>query len=245
MEAVLITGASHRAGSAFAKELAGREYFVWIHYHTRREEALATLRSIQEAGGSGEIIAADLAEPTAIDGMLSEISASGNGELSTLINNASLFLPGTLTSSDIDDWNRVMNTNLRSVWYLSKQFVSAFPSAKRIITIGDASVSGGYAEHALYGLSKYALKYLNEQMAEAFAPAIRVNLISPGFMLKADCEPDEQWKQRNERTLTDNSQCLDQVINALCFLMGDPGMDGSELIIDNGLHLNQNHCYNR
>ena len=245
MEAVLITGAAHRVGGAFAKELAKRGYFVWIHYHTRREEALATLRSIQEAGGSGEIIAADLAEPAEIDNMLDEISASANRSLTTLINNASLYLPGTLTSADIDDWDRVMNTNLRSVWYLSKEFVSAFHSAKRIITIGDASVSGGYAKHAFYGLSKFSLKYLSEQMAAAFAPDVRVNLISPGLILRAESEHEEVWKQRNEKTLTDNSQCLNEVIKALLFLMEDPGMTGSELIIDNGLHLNQNHCYNR
>lgn len=109
--------------------------------------------------------------------------------------------------------------------------------AKRIMTIGDAAVSNGYAGHALYGLSKFGLKYLTEQMAAAFAPGIRVNLISPGYVLQGESEPDEIWKKRFSCTLTDNDDIVRSVLDSISFLMSDPGMTGSELVLDNGARL--------
>lgn len=241
MEAVLITGASHRAGSYFARALAGQGYFVWIHYHTHQSAALETLSCIEAAGGKGAVVSSDLADLKSVDEMVETISQTDNGDLTTLINNASVFQSGTIFGSKPEEWDVVMNTNLRAVWYLSRQFTKTFSTAKRIITIGDASVARGYAEHALYGLSKFALKYLTEQMAAAFAPEIYVNLLSPGYMLKGERESDAEWKERTASVLTDNNNCLQDVLNGLFFLMNDPGMTGSELIIDNGLHLIRNH----
>ena len=94
-----------------------------------------------------------------------------------------------------------------------------------------------YSGHAAYGLSKFALKYLNEQMAVAFAPDIRVNLISPGMVLQGDGEADTDWNRRSGQTLTDNQQIVESILSAVSFLMTDPGMTGTELLVDNGLQL--------
>ena len=237
IESVLITGSSRRLGSLIARDLASSGAFVWIHYRSGKVQAETLKQAIRNNGGEAECVAADLTDTDQIDAMLEKVGSTESGALTTLINNASLFLNGRLEDTDVSDWDRVLNTNLKAVWYLSSRFVSLFPSAGRIITIGDASASGVYTEHAVYGLSKYALKYLTEQMAASFYPRLSVNLLSPGFVLKGKNEPDRKWNERLEQTLLDNGKITEQILKSIRYLMSDPGMTGSELLIDNGLHL--------
>ena len=74
-------------------------------------------------------------------------------------------------------------------------------------------------------------------MAASFAPKIRVNLVSPGFVMKGDNEPEEAWEERSKQTLLDNGDIVQSVLKSIRFLMTDPGMTGSEIMIDNGSHL--------
>ncbi len=237
-ETVLITGAARRLGKLIAEHLASEGCFVWIHYLSHESEAFLLRDQIKENGGLAECVQADLSDTEQIDQMLEEILYSKHGKITTLINNASLFLPGTLEETSSAEWDKVINTNLKSVWYLSVSISKKFPTIKRIISIGDANLSGGYAGHAVYGLSKFALKYLNEQMASAFSPRIRTILLSPGMVLQGEHEPDEIWDRRLEKSLTDNSQIVQGILNGVTYLMTDPGINGSEMLIDNGLHLN-------
>ena len=237
METVLITGASRRLGSLIAGDLATAGHFVWVHYRRHREDAIALREQITASGGQCECIRADLSNTDQIDDMLRSIREHGSGSLTTLINNASLFSRGTISDTSPDTWDLVMNTNLKAAWYLSARFNDMFQTAKRIITIGDASVSKGYAGHAVYGLSKYALRYLNVQMAEAFAPGVMVNLLSPGLVLRGENESEDAWARRTEALPADNSGIVDSVLKGIRYLMSDPGMTGAELFIDNGLHL--------
>ena len=237
METVLITGASRRVGSLIAGDLASAGHFVWIHYRSHREDAFTLRDQITASGGQCECICADLRDTDQIDEMLRSIRGYGSGSLTTLINNASLFSQGTISDTSPNTWDQVMNTNLKAVWYLSSRFTEMFQTAKRIITIGDASVSKGYAGHAVYGLSKYALRYLNIQMAEAFAPGVMVNLLSPGLLLRGEHESENIWARRTEALPADNSGIIDSVLKGIRYLISDPGMTGTELVIDNGLHL--------
>ena len=236
-ETVLITGAARRLGKLIAEHLAANGCFVWIHYLSHENEAFALRDQILRSGGRADCVRADLSDTKQIDLMLEQIRNTEQGDLTTLINNASFFLKKKLGKTSPSEWDHVINTNLKAVWYLSSCFAESFPSAERIISIGDASVSGGYSEHAVYGLSKYALKYLTEQMASAYAPRLHVNLLSPGLVLQGNGESDESWENRQKKTLTDNTGIIREIMAGIDYLMTDPGTSGSELMIDNGLHL--------
>lgn len=237
METVLVTGAARRLGALIAEDLSASGCFVWIHFRNHEKEAYLLKDEIIQRGGSAECVFADLTNTGSIDAMLARIRKSENNHLTTIINNASIIEKSTIMEAKPEDWDRLLNTNLKAVWYLSTQFAKTFQTACRIITIGDASVSNGFAGHALYGLSKFALKYLNQQLAAALAPKIRSNIISPGLVLKGDGESDDLWDRRQQRTLLNNSGIIEEVLHAVEFLMADPGMTGGELMIDNGLHL--------
>ena len=237
METVLVTGAAVRLGACIAESLAEDGCFVWIHYFSHESEARTLRNKILSRGGRAECIRCDLSNTVEIDHMVDLILSSKQGKLTTLINNASVFLSETIQTTSPDEWDLVMNTNLKAIWYLSKHFAERFPSARRIISIGDAGASGAMEKHAVYALSKHALALLTEQMAVAYAPKVRVNLLSPGLVLKGDSEPVSIWEQRSKRVLTDNSDILFQVLDGIKYLMKDPGLTGSEIKIDNGFHL--------
>lgn len=237
METVLVTGAAVRLGACIAESLADDGCFIWIHYFSHESEAQKLRDKILSRGGSADCVRCNLSNMNEIDHMVDLISSSKQGKLTTLINNASVFLSQTIRTTSPDDWDFVMNTNLKAIWYLSKCFAERFTAAKRIISIGDAGASTAMEQHAVYALSKHALGFLTEQMAIAYAPKIRVNLLSPGLILKSETEPDFVWEKRNKRVLTDNSDILYQVLEGVKYLMKDPGMTGSELKIDNGVHL--------
>ena len=237
METVLITGAARRLGALIAEDLARKGCFIWIHYRTHQQEAFALRDRIIASGGKADCICCDLRETDEISGMLDTIKNSRNGDLTTLINCASVFVGKTLTETTREEWDLVLNTNLRSVWFLSCQFAAGFSGARRIISIGDAGVSRGMYGHAVYGLSKFALKYLTEQMAAAFAPDICVNLLSPGLALRGDAEEKSVWQQRLARVPLGSGDIITSILRGISFLMEDPGMTGAELLIDNGYHL--------
>ena len=237
METVLITGASKRVGAMIAADLAAEGCFVWIHYRTGQKEAEALRERIRKQGGMAECIHADLLDTHRIDEMLNTIRKSDYNQVTTVINCASVFCPGAIGETASEDWDRIMGTNLKAVWYLSSRFAGSFSSAKRIITVGDAGISCGMPEHAVYALSKFSLKFLTEQMAAAYAPKVRINLLSPGLVMKGDSEPDNIWEKRLGKNLTDNTGIQNSLLSAIHFLMTDPGMTGSEIFIDNGLHI--------
>ncbi|MBR6088515.1 MAG: SDR family oxidoreductase [Anaerolineaceae bacterium] len=237
METVLITGAARRLGSLIAGSLASSGCFVWIHYRIHEAEAFELRDRILRNNGHASCVRADLTQEADIAAMIDVIKASENGGLTTLINNASIIRKGTLQETTPDVWDAVMNTNLKAVWFLSCKIAREFPELKRIITIGDANAANGMNSHAVYGLSKFALKYLTEQMAAAFAPGIRVNLLSPGLVLKGESEPEAVWQKRLERVYLDNSSIVASILKTIRFLMDDPGMTGAELPVDSGIHL--------
>ena len=234
METVLITGAARRLGRLIAEDLAKDGCHVWVHYLTHEEEARQLCLEIRKNGGQADRVRADLADIDQINRMLADIQNSEHGCLTALINNASVFPRGTIRQTAPDAWDRTMNINLKAVWYLSSRFAELFPTAGQIITIGDAGTGNLMPGHAVYALSKHALKFLTEQMAEAFAPAIRVNLLSPGLVLRGEGEPEEIWKKRREKSLLNNDAIADSVLDGIRFLMKNPGITGSELIVDNG-----------
>ena len=241
METVLITGAARRVGAMMAENLASKGHFVWIHYRNGKDDAEALCKRIRNLNGMAECIRADLLDTQQIDQMLTAIRKSDYNNITTVINNASLFHRETIRETSVQDWDRVMGTNLKAVWYLSAQIANTFDSVKRIINIGDASISSGMSGHAVYGLSKYALKFLTEQMAAAYAPDIRINLLSPGLVMRGDAEPMDIWEKRLHKNLTDNADIQNSLLRAVHFLMTDPGITGSEIFIDNGLHIRFDH----
>lgn len=240
-QCTLVTGGAKRVGREICLALAEMGYFVWIHYRSSEAEAWQLREEIRRNGADADCIKADLSHTEEIDGMFERIRKSGKvPEL--LVNNASCFLQASLSDTSPAQWDQVMNTNLRAVWYGSEQFVrclkeDAGKSMGNIIHIGDVRARTLYAQHSVYGLSRYALRWLTRQQAAAYAPGVHVNLISPDLILKGEDEPDEDWQRRIAFSTNGKAGSPSDVLEGICWILKDRSLTGCEILAHDGIRV--------
>lgn len=169
----LVTGGNSGIGFATAKLLKDKGYAVTI---SGRDE-----KRVYEAAQllSVAYVIADLANSSEVDKLISAIS---DKPLNALVNNAAMakFMPLSLASHD--DFDVMMNTNVRSPLMLMKGLLPVLEQAQGSITnVSSAIVNNGLPNAAFYAASKGAIDALTKSLALEFAPlGVRVNAISPG-----------------------------------------------------------------
>lgn len=179
----LVTGASRGIGAAIAKELAEAGAHVAL---AGREEATlqATARSLPK-GGHAVAVQADVADTADLDRLVGEVVKELGG-IDILVNNAGLLPPAKqIYKADLDEWQTVMDINLRAPWYLSKLVHPHMKSRGGGAIVNVSSTSGLHHDIGLgvYGISKAGVVMLTEVCAKEWArDGIRVNAIAPGIV---------------------------------------------------------------
>ena len=175
----LITGASKGLGKAMALSLA--EAGATIALVSRDAEKLGEVkREIEQAGGNAEVFTADVSDEQSVNRLQSELS---DKKVQILINNAGINIRKQLHEFSLEEWQRVMNTNLTSVFLLSRAFVPAMKGTGygRIINMTSIMSHVSLPGRSAYSASKAALLGLIRALALELAPdGITVNGISPG-----------------------------------------------------------------
>lgn len=184
---VLITGASSGFGHHFAGLLAANGAKVTLG--ARRTEKLeARVAEIKAAGGEATAATLDVTSRESIDGFLSAAEAA-YGPAQVLINNAGVESGAkTYTMIDEDDWDFVMDTNVKGSWLLSKRFTERVAEHKtpngNIIMVSSITDRRTMKGQFPYAVSKGAMTRMTEVMAlEAAKYGIRVNALAPGYIL--------------------------------------------------------------
>jgi len=175
----LVTGGGTGIGAACCRELAKAGFCVGIHYRSSHEPAE---RLQQELPGSFTL-QADLSGREGMDSLYTALKERGG--LEVLVNNAGLALDAPLFSAKIDDFDRVVQTNMRSVWYLSKRLGRLMMRNRRgrIINISSVVGSTGNPTQTVYGMTKAAIDNFTKTAAVEFAAYnILVNAVAPGFI---------------------------------------------------------------
>lgn len=175
----LITGASKGLGKAMALSLA--EAGATIALVSRDAEKLGEVkREIEQAGGSAYVFTADVSDEQSVNRLQSELS---DKKVQILINNAGINIRKQLHEFSLEEWHRVMNTNLTSVFLLCRAFVPAMKGTGygRIINMTSIMSHVSLPGRSAYSASKAALLGLIRALALELAPdGITVNGISPG-----------------------------------------------------------------
>lgn len=177
----LVTGGSRGIGAAIARKLAHDGADVALTYVRSAENAQAVVAAMKAEGRRGLAIAADSADPAAVEAAVAETVAAF-GRIDILVNSAGIFLVGPLDDLTLEDFDTTVAVNLRAAFVASKAAARLMGEGGRIISIGsnlaDRVPGPGIS---LYALSKAALVGLTKGLARDLGPrGITVNVVQPG-----------------------------------------------------------------
>jgi glucose 1-dehydrogenase len=179
----IVTGASSGIGQGIAKRLACEGAKVIVDYVGSAEGAEETERAIEQAGGEGEIVQADVTDVEA-DRVLVNTAWTKFGSADILVNNAGMEKKSDFWDTTEADYDKVMAVNLRGPFFLSQAFVRRLRDAKksgRIINISSVHEDMTFPGFATYCCSKGAMRMLTRDLAVELGPlGITVNNVAPG-----------------------------------------------------------------
>jgi 3-oxoacyl-[acyl-carrier protein] reductase len=237
----IVTGGSRGIGRGIALELGKQGATVIVNYQSNTDAAQEVVSEIQAGGGQAMAFQADVATE---DGANSLIKAAIDtyGKLDILVNNAGTTRDNVIMLMGVDDFDTVLNTNLRSAWLCSKAAVRSMMRKRygRIVNITSVSGIAGNAGQTNYSASKAGLIGLTKSLAREVATrSITVNAVAPGFVLTdltADLPDDLKAKINNNVPL--GRWCsVEDVAYATAFLVSDQAayITGHVLPVDGGM----------
>ena len=179
----LVTGASRGIGAAIARELA--QAGAHLALAGRDDGTLQETARSLPGGNHTLAVKADVADPSDLDRLVGKV-VSELGGIDVLVNNAGLMPPAKqIYNAELDEWQTVMNVNLRAPWYLSKLVHPHMKARGGGAIVNVSSTSGLHHDIGLgvYGISKAGVVMLTEVCAKEWArDGIRVNCIAPGVV---------------------------------------------------------------
>jgi len=192
---VLITGAARRIGAVTARLFHKAGYFVVIHYNRSAAAADKLCEQLNaDRENSGLLVQADLNNMDDLDN-ISQLIAS-LGRLDVLINNASSFYPTPLQDCDNEQWNDLINSNLKGPFFLSQKLAPLLVKTQgAIVNISDMHARQALSDHPIYTIAKAGNIAMTKSLALDLAPDVRVNSVAPGAILWPEHEEDDVDKQ--------------------------------------------------
>ncbi len=237
----LITGSSSGIGAATAKELAAGGAKVAVHYRGNSDGAAAVEEAIAAAGGTCKIYQADVANVEAAASLVKQVQADF-GSLDILVNNAGTTRDTLLMTMKEEEWDVVMDTNLKSVYAVTKAAVRGMIRQRwgRIINVTSVVGISGQAGQSNYAASKAGIIGFTKSLArEVASRAITVNAVAPGFIPTqlTDVLNEEQRAGILANTPLGRMGTPEEVAWAVAFLASERSafITGHVLSVDGGL----------
>jgi len=233
----LVTGASGGIGAAIAKTLATAGTRVAIS--GTNMEKLAALK--KELGENTVIVPADLSNAEAV-GALIDTAEKELGQLDILVNNAGLTRDTLAIRMKDEDWDAVLNVNLRAAFVLSRAALKGMMKRRtgRIISISSIVGTTGNPGQANYAASKAGLVGMSKALAaEVASRGVTVNCVAPGFIATnmTDALNDEQKNKINEKIPAGRMGTPDDIAAAVLFLASEEAayVTGQTIHVNGGM----------
>ena len=233
----LITGASRGIGQAISLIL-GKNGATVIGTATSESGANAISKTFQANNISGKGFSLNVTENDQIENLMNYISDEF-GSIDILVNNAGITRDNLLMRMKDDEWNDIMNTNLASVYKMSKAVLRGMMKKKngRIISIASVVGAMGNAGQTNYSAAKAGIMGFTKSLAREVGPrGITVNAIAPGFIKTdmTDALPEEQKEFLANQIPLGRLGTVDEIAESVLFLAGDSGA----YITSQTLHVN-------
>ena len=238
----LVTGASRGIGNAIAIELALRGHTV-IGTGTSTAGAEKVTNDLRTAGAEGRGAVLEVNDPEQVESVIKDITDEF-GPISVLVNNAGVTEDNLLMRMKPSQWERTLNTNLASVFALTKLCLKGMTKARygRIINLSSVVGATGNAGQTNYAASKAGLIGFTKSLAlEIASRGITVNAVAPGF-IDTDMTSalgEEQRTKLLEAIPLARLGRADDISKAVAFLVSDDAsyITGQVLHVNGGMHM--------
>ena len=238
----LVTGAGRGIGRATAVRLARDGARIAINFKANTAAAEESKQAVEAAGSEAMLIQGDVSLDAEADRVVKEALAFGGGKLDILVNNAGITRDNLLLRMSAEDWDAVLDLNLRGAFLVTKAALRPMMKQRggRIVNVSSISGVMGNAGQANYSAAKAGLIAFTKSVAREMAIRnITANAVAPGFVptdLTSIVPQDVQDAMLKQIPLGRFGTAED-VANAIAFLASDDAayITGQVLIVDGGM----------
>jgi 3-oxoacyl-[acyl-carrier protein] reductase len=241
-QVALVSGASRGIGQAIAKHLAQQDAIV-VGTATTETGAAAITQYLAELGNKGKGVILNVNDATQIDSVINAVQ-SEFGTISILVNNAGITRDNLLMRMRDEEWDDILDTNLRSVFRLSRAVLRGMMKAKagRIVNISSVVGAAGNAGQTNYAAAKAGMIGFTKALArEVGSRNITVNCVAPGFI---DTDMTRALSEDQHRALLANIPLgrlgsVDDIAAAVAYLVSAGGayVTGTTLHVNGGMYM--------
>lgn len=181
---VIVTGGSNGIGKCIVEDLSKKEYNVILNYNKSENNAKKIQEELKQNGFEIDIFKADVSKREEVKKLI-EYTLKKYKNIDILINNAGISQTKLFTDITDEDWNKMINTNLNSVFYMTQEVLPNMIHNKNGCIINISSVWGmvGASCEVHYSVSKAGIDAMTKSLAKELGPSnIRVNSIAPGII---------------------------------------------------------------
>jgi NAD(P)-dependent dehydrogenase (short-subunit alcohol dehydrogenase family) len=236
-KAALITGAAKRIGRSVALRLASEGADVIVNYRNSKDEADEVVAQITAMGRRAVAFQADVAKKEEVIAMFGAVEKEF-GRLDVLVNNAGMFFPAKFEELTEEQWDRILDTNLKSQFLCSQAAAPMLRRSGQGRIINFASLGGllAWPAYTHYCVSKAGVIMLTRCLARALAPEITVNAVAPGTISFPGDAPGlaEDFIRRAPLQRTGTAKDIEA---AVVFLAQSPFVTGQVIVVDGGRSL--------
>ena len=226
---VLVTGGAKRLGAAIVRRLAAEEHRVVIHYGASRAEAEALAADV-----GGAVVAGDLADLAGVDALFERAVAAAGSPIDALVNSASAFEFDTPAHVDPALFARLSAINAGAPVLLASALARQGTESGAIVNLLDQKLANLNPDFFSYTCAKAALAAATPMLAQALAPRVSVNAVSPGLTLPSADQSEAEFAAVASRNLLRRPVSAECVAAAVAYLIGSSGVTGQTIHVDAG-----------
>ena len=222
----IVTGASRGVGRATALRLAESGANVVVNYLSADEKANNVVELCKEIGVEAIAVQGDVSEWQAAQN-IAQKTVEKFGQIDLLVLNAGIWEGAPIEEMSEETWNRVLNTNLKAAWAMTKACVPWMKkrASGAIVLVSSTAGQRGEANYSNYAASKGGQISFTKALASELCPKIRVNAVAPGWIETAMVRPvfeDEKYKASVINSIPlQRMATTDDVALSICFLLSD------------------------